>query len=155
MPTYYHVSTRELRINTILTQGIYGERIRRHDTVSENYAKYIQEELFELVRQKDYPQRPSRFNCVFLFRDIATATYFYAQVGRYQGYIYEVEVIDDDQFVAEMDLLHCVGANAQTIQKSAEYYWNGEHHLKSATQEVLLNGKAKVLKLVVGPSNIV
>lgn len=155
MSTYYHVSTRELRINTILTQGIYGERMRRHDTIAGNYSTYIQEELFELVRQKEHPKQPSRFNCVFLFDALATATYFYAQVGRYQHYIYEVEIIEGDRFIAEMDLLNCVGSSTQTIQKSAEHYWNGKHHLGSTTQEVLLNGKAKVLKLVVGPSNIV
>ena len=44
---YYHVSHRKLREGTILTLGVYGERIRRHDFVEEKYATYIKEELFE------------------------------------------------------------------------------------------------------------
>lgn len=151
---YYHVSPRELRIETILTKGVYGERIRRPDFVEQHYASHLKEEIFEAIREKHYPHLPSRLSSVFLWQDLATAQAFYANQGRYEQYLYAVEVLEGVPFQAEMDLLHCEGAAYEKIAACAKRYWQQIHHPNSQTIEVLLDGKAAVKKIILPPSSI-
>lgn len=151
---YYHVSRRELRLDTILTKGVYGERIRRPDFVEEHYSSHLKEEIFEAVRKAQQPELPSRLASVFLFQDLATAQAFYANQGRYQQYLYAVDILEGEPFRAEMDLLHCEGASYTQIAACAERYWQQIHHPNSQTIEVLLDGKAAVKQLILSPSSI-
>ncbi|BDS10312.1 DUF2441 domain-containing protein [Aureispira anguillae] len=151
---FYHVSHRKLREGTILTIGVYGERIRRHDFVKDYYSTYIKEEIFESIRSLNYPALPSRLNCVFLFAELATAKAFYGNKGRYNDYVYEVEIEEGEPLTVEMDLLCCDGVSYQEICNCAHKYWEQIRHPNSSTLEVLLAGKAKVKKMVLAPSNI-
>lgn len=72
----YHLSKREIRAGSQLTRGVYGERIRRDDFLKAAYASYLKEEIFEDIRQRYYPDAPSRFKAVFLFTDLTTAKAF-------------------------------------------------------------------------------
>ncbi|WMX12863.1 MULTISPECIES: hypothetical protein [unclassified Aureispira] len=147
---YYHVSHRKLREGTILTLGVYGERIRRHDSIEKEYATYIKEEIFEAIRVHHYASLPSRLNCTFLFADLAIARTFYA----YKSYVYEVEIDEGVPLLAEMDLLHCDGLSYEKITSCAHKYWQGKKHPNSGSLEVLIEGKVKVKKMVLAPSNI-
>ncbi|CAA6813249.1 MAG: Unknown protein [uncultured Aureispira sp.] len=147
---YYHVSNRKLREGTILTLGVYGERIRRHDFVEQKYATYIKEEIFEAIRLSNYAHLPSRLNCAFLFADLAVARTFYA----YKSYVYAVEVEEGTPLLVEMDLLNCDGLNYEQITSCAHKYWTQRKHPASGTLEVLLDGKVKVKKMLLAPSNI-
>lgn len=147
---YYHVSHRKLREGTILTLGVYGERIRRHDFVEQKYPTYIKEEIFEAVRLAHYADLPSRLNCTFLFADLAVARTFYA----YKSYVYAVEVEEGKPLLVEMDLLNCDGFDYERITLCAHKYWKQKKHPNSGSLEVLLEGKVKVKKMLLAPSNI-
>lgn len=151
---YYHVSRRELRLDTILTTGVYGERMRRPDFVENHYAHHIKEEIFEAIRKANYPERPSRLSSVFLLQDLATAQAFYANQSQYQHYLYAVEILEGQPFRAEMDLLHCEGTAYTKIEACAQRYWQQIHHPNSQTIEVLLDGQAAVKQLLLEPSSI-
>ncbi len=149
---YYHVSKRILREGTILTVGVYGERIRRHDYIENQYKTYIKEEIFESLRSAHYPELPSRLDCVFLFSKEEEAMMSYSFINAYKGYVYEVEIRSGKPLEVEMDLLHCDGRSYREIQESAHKYWKGIKHKNSASLEVLLCGEALVRKLVLAPS---
>ena len=149
---YYHVSKRILREATILTVGVYGERIRRHDYIENQYKTYIKEEIFESLRAAHYPELPSRLDCVFLFAKEEEAIMSYCSVNAYKGFVYEVEIRSGKPSQLEMDLLHCDGLSYHEIEESAHKYWRGIKHENSATLEVLLNGEALVKKMVLAPS---
>lgn len=151
---FYHVSPNRLTEETILTIGIYGERIRRHNFIEENYATYIKEEIFEAIRLQYYPDLPSRFNCVFLFSEMTFAKESYANQGAYKAYVYEVELVEGKLIKVEMDLLRCDGATFEEINSCAHKYWKQLKQPNSATLEILLNGQAKVKKLLLEPSNV-
>ena len=151
---FYHVSNRELREGTILTVGVYGERIRRHDFIEEQYKTYIKEEIFETIREQYYPGLPSRFDCVFLFAELEGAKASYANKEGYGAYVYEVEIEEGKSLTVEMDLLNCDGLSFEKITTSAHKYWKEKKHPNSGTLEILLNGRAKVKKMVLEPSNV-
>ncbi|MCP4438999.1 MAG: DUF2441 domain-containing protein [Aureispira sp.] len=152
--TFYHVSHRPLREGTLLTIGAYGERTRQANFMEKHYATYLKEEIFEDIRQQNYPKAPSRFNCIFLFPDFGMAKEFYANTCGYQHYVYEVEIVKGSPFIVEMDLLKCDGNNYHKIKSNAKKYWEQISHPNSGTLEALLLGEAKVKSLILEPSNI-
>jgi hypothetical protein len=154
MEKYYHISKRAIREGANLTQSIYGERIIDARTVETDYNLYIKEKIFEDVRQQDFPDAPSRLNCVFLYSSIEIARFYWAKDYLYQAYLYEVEIKKGTPFMAEMDLLNCDGRRYTLLQKNAKKYWNQIYHPNSHTLECLLDGKAAVKKLIEGPSKI-
>ena len=105
---FYHISRRSIREGATLTQGIYGERIIDQHTVESNYELYIKEKIFEDVRVLQFPELPSRLNCVFLYSNLEIAKFYWAYKHLYQAYIYEVEIVYGEPFLAEMDLLNCI-----------------------------------------------
>lgn len=151
---FYHISRRSIRKGATLTQAIYGERIIDQQTVENSYKLYVKEKIFEDVRALNFPKLPSRLNCVFLYPDEVTAKFFWASEYHYQAYLYEVEIVKGEPFLAEMDLLNCNGLRYTQIKKNANKYWNQIYHPNSSTLEYLLDGKAKVKELVEGPSKI-
>jgi hypothetical protein len=152
---FYHVSRRKLTEGTILTVGVYGERISRHDFIENQYKTYIKEEIFESIRARHYPDLPSRLNCVFLYGKLTEARESHAKNTAYKGFVYEVEIKEGQPLVAEMDLLNCEGLSYQKITSSAHKYWSKTKHYESTTLEVLFNGKALVRNMVLGPSILV
>ena len=152
---FYHVSKRKLTEGTILTVGVYGERISRHNYIENEYKTYIKEEIFEAIRARHYPDLPSRLNCVFLYEKLTEARESHAKKTAYKGYVYEVAILEGQPLIAEMDLLNCDGLSYQKITACAHKYWSKTKHLESTTLEVLLNGKVLVKKMVLGPSILV
>lgn len=154
MSTYYHVSRRSIRIGATLTQGTYGERIIDERYRDGKYPHYIKEKIFEDVREREYPDKPSRLNCSFLFPTLECARNYWSSILQYQAYIYEVKIEKGIPFVADMDLLHCDGLRFSIIQGNARKYFEGVQHPHSCTLEALVNGKVSVLKEIAKPSKI-
>ncbi len=152
--SYYHISTRELRIGTTLTQGVYGEKVQRPDFIEKMYHKHLVENIFEQLRLTQKPKAPSRLNCVYLFDEWTTAQMYFAFSYRYNAYVYEVDIVSGTPFRAEMDLLKCENQPFGVIKEQAELYWTGQKHTGSMTTEVLLDGKAVVKNLLLQPSVI-
>jgi hypothetical protein len=151
---FYHISRRSIRDGATLTQGIYGERVIDQKTVDAKYELYIKEKMFEDIRALEFPNLPSRLNCVFLYNNLEIAKFHWAYEYSYQAYIYEVEIVKGEPFVAEMDLLNCNKMRYTQIKNNAEKYWSQVYHPDSCTLECLLDGEAKVKELVEGPSKI-
>jgi hypothetical protein len=151
---FYHISRRSIREGATLTQGIYGERIIDQHTVDTKYELYIKEKIFEDARTLHFPEKPSRLNCVFLYSNLDIAKFYWAYKHLYQAYIYEVEIVYGEPFLAEMDLLNCNKMRYTQMQSNAKKYWSQTYHPGSVTLECLLDGGAKVRGLIQGPSKI-
>jgi len=148
----FHISPTPLTAGTILTPGGWGQKTEQF--CSTNYPQYIKEEIFEEVRRTLFPQAPSRLSSVFLFPDSISAYFYRANWLKYQAFIYKMEIISGEPFVAEMDLLNCNGKQYAHIKSCAEKYWRQVQHVSSQTLEVILNGQARVSNLVIQPSVI-
>ncbi|EJF52080.1 hypothetical protein SapgrDRAFT_0334 [Saprospira grandis DSM 2844] len=151
----YHLSKREIRAGSQLTRGVYGERIRRDDFLKAAYGSYLKEEIFEDIRQRYYPDAPSRFKAVFLFADLTTAKAFWANQDHYQSYIYSVRLAEDAQpFLAEMELLRTDGLPYSDILERAHAYWQQKQQPESMSLEAICTGTVLVEELILPPSSI-
>lgn len=101
----------------------------------------------ETVRLREFPPRPSRLDCLYLWANEATARAWHYRKHVLQGStagLYEVEVVACQcVFVADMNLVsYLAGETSGELLEQARRYWRGEGG--DETGEVLLEGRVVV-----------
>ena len=113
----------------------------------------LQEIVWELVRVREFPSRPCRFDALFLWPDETSARAWHyrhsivkSATGSQRG-LYKVEVEDVCQiWAADMNLISYIrdGETVGSLMQRARQYW--ESTASKNTPEILLNGRVKVCK---------
>ena len=111
------------------------------------------EMVWELVRVREFPSRPCRFDALFLWPDEATARAWHYRKGIFEDAtnshpgLYKVEVERVCQiWAADMDLISYIrdGETVGSLMQRARQYW--ESTATKSTPEILLHGRVKVCK---------
>ncbi len=105
----------------------------------DTYEQFV-EQVFEQVRQNEFPDRPSRLESVFLTTHLK---YF-----PLQEYCYEVDCTGN-RFKTDQDLHSSASVFRQCrpdIKKWARKYWSGSENPE--TPEVLVKGEVTITKIV-------
>jgi len=81
--------------------------------------------LFEWVRRAKYPEKPSRYQCIFAVESLSAAEIFKQQYQGIDSPVYKVR--SENAFRADMRLLD---SRMSAVVKSlfANLYWQGLHH---------------------------
>ena len=172
--TYYHVVTdkpvtlgQEIVLDEKHHSGVYNRVCELKDKVDEIYTnpeKYknvtldhhlkvaIRELALEEVRQKKYPNYPSRLSSLYVSNSYEEAKMWYdlfIKLGRPTYSIVKVET-DGKEYVG--DAYNCFEG---TIDKNknlelAEYYWQSKVNKegKEPITEIIIDGKIKVVEIV-------
>ena len=139
---FYHVAPNILGEGSVIMPGNWGRMLMMHDELN---PTLFREHVFELVRLKYFPEKPSRLNCVFAVETLEEAIR-YRNVHHLTGLIYEVCV--DDRNVA----LHRGHYNfsvrpdykfPQGIHDLANRYWS---EVPNECIEVLIQAPVRVMK---------
>lgn len=71
METFFHLSEALLSPGSIIENGNFGRMLNRY-LPNGRYDLTIlyREEVFELVRSRDYADKPSRFKSIFLLKNM-------------------------------------------------------------------------------------
>lgn len=107
---------------------------------------------WEVVRLREFPHRPSRLDCLFLWLDEQVARDFHTR-RPWPTTLYEVEITScTSLFVAPMDLISYFeeGETTATLLARAHRYWIGDPE-ESGVREVLIDGAARILRAIAGP----
>ena len=105
------------------------------------------ESIWEVVRLHEFPELPSRLECLFLWQQESRAVDF-ASRRPYPVELYEVEVSSCSRLlIADMDLISYLEEpeTVASIMKRARLYWKAE---QVGAPEVLLEGTVTVVKLI-------
>ncbi len=103
--------------------------------------------IFELVRKSEFPDRPSRFQSMFVWKSLDEAVSFKNEQKDYHGSkmsIYKVSALNF--FEADMMLLRS-GANLPDILNFACRYWSGEKS-QNPKMEILAGYPIEVIGVV-------
>ena len=123
----------------------YGDSADNHN--------YIQETIFELVRQKWFPDMPSRFRSFFSLESIEDVKHwlsFFVNDNATEPIIWEVEVKD----VLVLDAYWRDVRNTRTDLDpahsfyAANQYWSKQHYHESPRLEILSSFPVKVIRKV-------
>lgn len=127
MTTYFHVSSDNLLIGTLL-EARYGKAIqqRRNHQASYIYVQYLRELILENYRTANFQLVPSRLNSIYLVDSLEIAEIYSAQHGK--EYIYEVMIESEKPTLkADMKWLDkCKDQSIENLLKMANSYFSGE-----------------------------
>lgn len=142
---YYWLCSYKLEVGSIVKPGNWGRMIKMYTPQNNHSQAFIaaREFIFESVRSKNFPDKPSRLECTFLCKNFQDAQELH-QKNRQFDLIYEVEIIDDGQ-VFETDMALIDNAPTDTIvvmEEKAKTYWNPSNIVKS---EILTNSPIKII----------
>ena len=126
-----------LEVGSIILPGNFGRIIRTQ--VNGGNILLLREYIYEEVRKRDYPDKPSRMESCFLCQDLNSALLF-AQPNRFDfnptQLLYEVEILNPDApiHIAPIELVGVnPNANAWNAWTSAaKNYWEWNHHIPSS-----------------------
>ena len=147
--------------------GVYQRVFDKIDIVNDIYAnpaKYNAETLehhtsvalrelaLEEVRQKKYPQYPSRMGCLYVSKTMEEAENwgkYFAEIGRPTYCIVKLE-IKGNCFVGDAAKCFQGCLNKEENLKLAEAYWqsNGDEEKQQAIREMLVDGKITIVEIV-------
>lgn len=98
---------------------------------------------WETVRQREFPNRPSRFECLFLWPEASAARRFDSH--REACELYDVEILECSRaFTADMNLISYFEASETlaSMFERARRYWQAER--KDEHGEILLEGTIRI-----------
>ncbi|MBO5937676.1 MAG: DUF2441 domain-containing protein [Clostridia bacterium] len=147
--------------------GVYQRVYEKADVVNDIYAnpdKYDAEALehhtsvalrelaLEEIRQKSYPQYPSRMACLYVSETIEEAESwgrYFAEIGRPTYSIVKLEV-NGNCFVGDANKCFRGQLSKEENLRLAEIYWENKADEKNSQQirEMLVDGEIKVLEIV-------
>lgn len=112
-------------------------------------CKQVVEYVFETVRLRCFPNKPSRKTCIFASNTIESITSWIQNFGKSEKYqILEIELeptaltFDGDANLVCYDTLPL-----NMIEKYAYHYWNGAKS-RQPLEEVLIHGSARVICVI-------
>jgi hypothetical protein len=117
---------------------------------SKYYSELLKEYIFEDIRRKEFVEKPSRQDCMFLFPLEVDINDF----ARNLGYnlndrtIIEVETLNEEQIhFADLTLLNVNIHNHNEKEEAARLYWSGTNKRNLET-EILYRGQFRVTKII-------
>lgn len=128
---YYHFCPTLLSPGSIIEPGNFGRIIR---DVGDRHPLYQRETLYEEIRQRDFPGKPSRLKSIFLYRTELEAALGSFLISRQSGQpetavLYKV-TLSNNLDVHRFCLSLGYGKDGFNTE-SAVRYWRGIKHLKT------------------------
>ncbi|NAW88782.1 DUF2441 domain-containing protein [Photobacterium halotolerans] len=149
MNTYYFSCSYPLEVGSVVNPGNWGRMIKMYDHRFGNPWVLLRETLFESVRGKSYPNKPSRLESIFLCEELEEMLHFLKGSNRVLDLIYEVELVDSSLPLHKGCLLHTnivEQDNYDSLTQKAYHYWDAtsvEH------TELVTTSPVRILKRVV------
>ncbi len=124
---YFYCYSLPLEVGSVIRPGNWGRILRTYSPQSHPNNWLLARELaYELVRVKSFPNKPSRFDCLFVCLSETELNEFRASSNRHLDLGYEVELVDPtapshlgDWTLANME----ISDNLPVFESRASLYW--------------------------------
>lgn len=139
---FYHIAPITLGEGSIIMPGNWGRMLMLHNELN---PTLFREHVFELVRLRDFPGKPSRLNCVFAVETLEEAARYRA-AHQQNGLIYEVCVDGREVAVHRGNYNFTVNPELkfpQGIHDLAHRYWS---KLSSECVEVVIPSPVRIMR---------
>jgi hypothetical protein len=142
--TFYHLAPILLAPGSQIMPGNWG-RIKRMQRNLE--GNIFREYVFEDVRKRDFPSKPSRLDCVFGFTDVNTARAFRENTRSFEAsvlYLVSTEADSSSIHYADYRFPALNGGALDGIEELARKYWT---ETPQQCIEVVIPGPVTVLEV--------
>lgn len=128
--SYYFACSYPLEAGSIVKPGNWGRMIKNYTPQAGAPWILIREMAYEEIREREFPEKPSRFDAIFLCTSLPTMSDFIRANNRQFDIAYEVELVDPDQPTHLGCLNNPVLANEDnysSLLEKARAYWAGNN----------------------------
>lgn len=146
-PLHLFVNLRDRTLYPDVIPPSYHELAHLAHQTSCEYIKFSKELLWELVREREFKHRPSRFNCLWLFEDMSRSNFWLGQLETKQFFPVAIELVDIKSiFRTDEKFFNMSNEGYTELEGRARKYWAGVD-AASETTEVLFEGTFLVRSL--------
>lgn len=150
MKSYFHFAPVLLAPGSVIEPGNFGRLIRLNGAA---HPLYRREMAYENLRQKHFPSRPSRLDCLFCFPTQQEAELCRAYIQGYAGSIlYEVESAEAQPHIADMNNAIQHSELPTFDENLIAYYWRGWQRSPdpqaTTLREVLLQSSVTIIRRI-------
>lgn len=147
---YYYCCSLPLEPGSIIKPGNWGRIIKTYTPqASPNSWLLVRELIFEKVRQENFPDKPSRFDSIFLCFSENDIKEFRNSNNRFLDVIYKVELVDQNRptHTADYTLANIQqNDNFSTFVEKAKKYWEGEEISKA---ELVTTSRIRIKSMII------
>lgn len=129
MSSYFFACSYPLEPGSIVKAGNWGRMIKSYSPQAGAPWILIREMAYEEIREKEFPNKPSRFESIFLCSSLDGISSFIRDNNRQFDIAYEVELVDPSAAHHEGCLNNPVVMNEDnylTLMDKARAYWGAE-----------------------------
>jgi hypothetical protein len=117
----FHFNSSLLEPGSIIRPGNWGRIVR---LTGGQHREWNRECILERIRKAEFPELPSRWDCIFFFGNFIEAAFYKASLGVNATLVmYEVELTDPDVRRHEADWK---GTGPYDTDEWARRYWRGD-----------------------------
>lgn len=131
---YFYCCSLPLDVGSVIRPGNWGRIMRMYTPQSSPNAWLLVRELaYELARMQSFPQKPNRFEALFLCTSEADLNEFRNTSNRHLDLGYEVELVDPNapSHLGDWTLANMQNTdNLQVFINRAAQYWHGQDIVK-------------------------
>lgn len=91
---YYFCCSLTLEVGSVVNPGNWGRMMMNYTPASSSPWVLVRELAYEKVREEEFPDKPSRLECIYLCNTEQELRTFMDQNGRIFDIGYEVELVD-------------------------------------------------------------
>lgn len=118
---------------------------------SKKNKEILKEYVFEDIRAKEFPEYPSRRNCMFLFGLNENINKYLKHFGLdiSERIVVKIEIIEQEKKLIKINpkFLNCNFMEVQEIEKQARKYWN-QDDINEQFCEYLFRGKFRITEII-------
>jgi hypothetical protein len=146
---YFYCCSLPLETGSIIRPGNWGRILRLYTPQSSPNSWVLTRELaWESVRLRAFPEKPSRFDGIFVCLNEKDIDEFIASSKRFIDLRYEVELIDSNAIshIGDWTLANMQNTDDVTVfERRAQLYWQGTNIVK---QELLTTSPIRIVRVL-------
>jgi hypothetical protein len=146
---YFYCCSLPLEVGSVVRPGNWGRIIRTYTPQSSPNPWLLTRELiYEMVRIQSFPQKPSRFDCLFLCLNECDLTEFRTTTNRHLDLGYEVELVNPQaqNHLGDWTLPNMQNTDNLTVfENRANLYWQGNNIVK---QELVTLSPIRITRIL-------
>lgn len=121
----YHCSPTWLEPESIIRPGNYGRVL---NMIGANHPHWLREQFLELIREQEFPDRPSRLTSAFTCEHL-DAIGLFKERNCQTGIVYEVEPVNPatNRHTTDFNCVQPIPGKIDDMREISRHYWRASH----------------------------
>ena len=142
----FYLCSYPLEPGSVIAPGNWGRILHSYSLGNQSrWWNLLREHVYEAIRLREFPERPSRLRSIFLCDSLAAIRQFRLEANREFDLIYQVELVESNPLLHRACMSVFDGeqeGNLASLEERARIYWQGAEISKP---EIITTSGVRVL----------